>query len=308
MVFCIIAWVVFGVLGIFSAKYRKYARESFECFFRTLTLRKCTTGFDEKVKMKVAVRLSNYSPSLGNFVRNYFQAVSWVFVIAMLASAVYGAYGVYNFVTTGNCEGTAYGFCALSPETYGNFWNSPSTVKPIVLGDAPSMGPESAPVHVIEVGCFTCPYTRQTEPLVQQLLQDYNGQIRFSFKYFPLPTHPYSLEAAESAECAREQGKFWEYKTDLFLAETQCSEQHTQTVDLRPLFSQTAQSLDLNLEQFQQCLDSNKFLNMVEQSKQDAISAGIYGTPTFYINEKVLVAPKSYDELKNAVQEALQKQ
>ncbi len=305
MVFCIAAWIVFGILGIFSAKYRKYAKESFSCFFRTLTLRKCESGFDEQMKMKAAVRISKHSPALGKIVREYFQTISWIFVFIMLASLGYTLFGLYNFVQYGNCEGTQpYSFCALNPESYGFAFNFPWTVKPVPLRDSPSIGLENAPVQVVEVGCFTCPYTRKAEPLVEQLLKDYNGKIHFSFKYFPLPSHPYSLEAAQSAECAHEQEKFWEYKQSLFAAQTVCEQEDTHP-DLRPIFLETAKGLDLNLKQFQQCVDENRHMEFVLQSKQDSIDAGIYGTPTFYINGKVLVSPQTYAELQNSVEEAL---
>lgn len=112
MVFCIIALMVFAFLGIFSAKYRRYAKEAFDCVFRTVTLRPCNTEFDKKIKAKVSGKLLEKNPEIGRFVYKNFEAISLAFVVLMIASLAYSAYSIYNFFAYGNCEGpNATGEC-----------------------------------------------------------------------------------------------------------------------------------------------------------------------------------------------------
>jgi len=106
---CFIAWIVFAVLGIFSARYRSYFFEATDCLFRKMTLRKCTTSFDQKMKMKVSTKLAALNKSLGSFVFKHFEIISWIFTIIMIVSLAWSAYatadGIYNWVVFGNCYG-----------------------------------------------------------------------------------------------------------------------------------------------------------------------------------------------------------
>ncbi len=106
---CFIAWIVFAVLGVFSARYRSYFFEATDCLFRKVTLRKCTTSFDQKMKMKVSTKLAALNKSLGSFVFKHFETVSWIFTIIMMVSLAWSAYstaeGIYNWAAFGNCYG-----------------------------------------------------------------------------------------------------------------------------------------------------------------------------------------------------------
>ncbi len=102
---CFIALFVFAILAIFSARYRPFALEAFDCVFRRVTLRPCTTGFDKKMKMRISTRLLAKNPCLGKFVNKHFEAISWLLTITMIASFFYAALGVYNWWAFGNCNG-----------------------------------------------------------------------------------------------------------------------------------------------------------------------------------------------------------
>ncbi len=114
--------------------------------------------------------------------------------------------------------------------------------------------------------------------------------------YFPLPNHSYSFEAANSAQCAEEQGKFWEYKKILFEQQSECTTSPDVST-LKQHFFAIARTLGLNEEQFTQCVESGKYNDFVQAHKQHAIEAGIYGTPTFYVNGNVVVSPTTLEEL-----------
>ncbi len=117
---CFIALIVFAVLGVFSAKYREYAKEAFDCVFRRVTLRKCTTAFDNKMKMKLTGKLMKRSPKAGGIVFKHFELISWVFTAIMIVSMVYSAIGIYNFVVYQNCNGIQGGECVYSDLTGTN--------------------------------------------------------------------------------------------------------------------------------------------------------------------------------------------
>jgi protein-disulfide isomerase len=296
---CLIALVVFGILGIFSATHRRYAREAFDCVFRRMTLRKCQSGFDQRMKAKITGKLMTKSPRMAGFVFKHFELISWLFTLSLFLSLGYSAYSVYNLAVFGNCEGQVYSFCAFNPETYGFlfFPPNPESIKPMSFDGAKTTGNPDAPVKVLEVGCFSCPNTRQAYPLVKELLKEYPG-IYFGFKYFPLPSHPYGFELAEAAECANAQGKFWEFFDGMFSYEIQCTAQSTE-IDFKGHVQSVASSIQgLDLQSFNKCVESHETKSVIEKQEQEAIDAGIYGTPTFFVNGKVLVAPKSIDEFK----------
>ncbi|MDO8634208.1 MAG: thioredoxin domain-containing protein [archaeon] len=311
MVICLIALPILLVLSIFSAKYRSLANESIKCAVNKITFRPCDRTLEQKLKKIVFGTILKYNEKAAFSVMKNFEALSVLFGVLMVLSVIGTGIGLYNFYAYGNCNGPATNaFCIFNPETYSSgieifgfrFFetvHTPEEVKPINLGDVPSLGDQNAPIQIIEVGCFTCPYTKAAEPLVKELLEKHGGRINFSFKYFPLPNHAYSFEAAASAECAREQGKFWEYKEKLFEHQAECTQSPSKE-ELYTNFFLIANSLGLGKEQFRQCVETGKYNAVVEAHKRDAVSAGIYGTPTFYVNGTVLVAPKTLEEFESA--------
>jgi len=103
MVICIVALVVFSILGVFSASYRKIAKEAFSCIMNMLVFKPCTTKFDEKIKSRLTIKLMKV-PSLARFFYKNFKILSWIFTITFFASMFYSAYGIYNLVVYGSCQ------------------------------------------------------------------------------------------------------------------------------------------------------------------------------------------------------------
>jgi protein-disulfide isomerase len=308
---CLIALVVFGILGIFSAKYRTIAKEAFDCVFHRLTLRKCTTGFDKRLKSQITGNIMRKHPRFGGAVYKHFEAISWVFTIAMIVSLAYSALSVYNFVAFGNCNGPdSSAFCVFDPFVHGAGQNQtqctldgqqPGVVTGILnIGpDDPSIGPANAKVTIVEAGCFACPYTKQAVPTVKQVLAYYGDKVRFVYKDFPISSaHPGAQIASEASYCAKEQGKYWEYFDVLFANQGQ-----TGNDDLTGF----AGTLGLNTSQFSQCLDSHKYKATVDANFAEAYKIGVYGTPTFFINGQVLVGPKTFNEFKQIIDRELAK-
>jgi len=114
---CIIALVVLGVLSIFSAKYRKPAKESFDCVFRRITFRTCKTNFDERIKGKITGKIMIKSPKIAGFIHKRFEVISWIFVIIFIVSLLYSGIGIYNLIVYNNCNGDDGGTCILTGTT-----------------------------------------------------------------------------------------------------------------------------------------------------------------------------------------------
>jgi hypothetical protein len=132
---CVVALVVFAVLSLISAKYRDYFFEALDCVTKKMTLRKCTTSFDKKMKMKITTRVAKVNKPLGGFVFKNFEVLSWIVTFLMIISLIWSAWvgfsGLYNWYYYGNCNGPDSGdLCALnnligaSPEVINNCANS----------------------------------------------------------------------------------------------------------------------------------------------------------------------------------------
>lgn len=120
MVLCFIALPIFALLGLFSLKYRKLTKESLDCMFRTITLRKCRSGLDERIKSDVTGKLMRVSPGLAKgFYRNY-KIISWIILILFIWATYVSAVGVYNYYLYGNCNGEdSSAFCIFNPGETG---------------------------------------------------------------------------------------------------------------------------------------------------------------------------------------------
>lgn len=111
---CLLALIILAFLGIFSAKYRGYAKEAFNCVFRRMTLRKCNTAFDKKIKMRVSAKLMKRNKAAAGFVFKHFEAIGLVFTILFIASIAYSAVGLYNLAAFGSCDPHS-GQCIFAP-------------------------------------------------------------------------------------------------------------------------------------------------------------------------------------------------
>jgi hypothetical protein len=94
---CIIALIVFSIMGIFSASHRALAKEAFSCVFKRITFRPCDTGFQEKIKGKILSKLISRSVFLAKMVNKHYEILSWIFFILMMGSTIWVFRGVYNF-------------------------------------------------------------------------------------------------------------------------------------------------------------------------------------------------------------------
>jgi len=170
-----------------------------------------------------------------------------------------------------------------------------STVQ--VSPDDPSLGKTDAPVTVVEYSDFQCPFCLRVMPTLKDLRTKYGDRVRLVWKDFPLTQiHPQAFVAAQAGNCAREQGKFWEYHDKLF------ANQSALTADSLKKY---AADTGLDTTKFNQCLDSSKF----EARVQDALAAGnrlgISSTPTVYVNGRMINGAQPIEVFESVIDEEL---
>jgi NhaA family Na+:H+ antiporter len=138
------------------------------------------------------------------------------------------------------------------------------------------LGPDDAPVTLVEYGDLECPYCRQVNPVIRELRRRLGGRVRYVFRHFPIRTaHVHAQLAAEAAEAAGAQGKFWEMYE--FILE------HQEALDQTHLLEYAAE-LDLDLDRFKKDLDQNVYADRVKEDFHSGVRSGVNGTPSFFIN------------------------
>lgn len=167
------------------------------------------------------------------------------------------------------------------------------TVSPARLADDPSLGPADAPVTIVEYGDFGCPSCRAwyNAGILDQIRARYGDKVRFLWRDFPVITSQ-SPKAAEAAQCAYDQGKFWQYHDLLFA--------RAPALGISDLKAYAA-DIGLDTAQFNQCLDSGKHLATVRRDWQDAETHGFLGTPSFLINNQPFVGPPTAEYLEQKI-------
>lgn len=184
----------------------------------------------------------------------------------------------------------------------------PAAGKAPEIGNAVILGNPSAPVTMIEFGDFQCPFCgrffAQTEP---QIIDKYvrTGKVKLAYKDYAF-LGPESLAAAEAAQCAAEQGKFWAYHDALYTAEQKDGEENNGNL-ARPLFMTLAKNTGLDEARFGSCLDAQKYKSAVDEELAEAKAVGVSGTPYFFINGQPLSGALPLAQFESVIEQALQK-
>jgi len=169
------------------------------------------------------------------------------------------------------------------------------------LGKGPTLGTSGAPVNIVEFSDFQCSYCKRfwadTLPKLKTSYID-SGKAQFGYRHFAI-LGKHSEQAAQAADCAGEQGKFWQYHDELFknqggLAFTEAK------------LKQYAREIGLNAETFGTCLGTGKYKNKVERETASAAYLGGRGTPLFFVNQRLLVGAQPFDAFQKLIDEELQ--
>lgn len=153
---------------------------------------------------------------------------------------------------------------------------TPVLVPPVHDGDH-TLGPASAPVTLVEFGDYECPFCGAAQQSVREVLRVGGNRIRFAFRHFPLgEIHPHAKLAAEAAEAAGAQGRFWEMHELLF-----ANQRALRPGDLL----QHAAAVGLDLTRFAAELEQHRHAAAVRQHFLSGLRSGVNGTPSFFVND-----------------------
>ena len=217
-------------------------------------------------------------------------------------------YYVVASVPPGTASPTPASACPGTTATPSPILVSPTPAQPsptagivqVSADDDPAIGLQDAPVLIVEFSDFQCSYcARFATETLGQILDAYGDQVRLVFRDFPLTSiHTHAQKAAEASQCAYEQGEYWEYHDLLF--------QNQQALDVDSLKAY-AQQLGLDTGAFNECLDSGKYTSEVQNDLTQGQSYGVTGTPTFFINGRLLRGAKPFSDFQAMIEEELAK-
>lgn len=174
------------------------------------------------------------------------------------------------------------------------------SARDVVLGDL------GAPVTLIEYGDYQCPFCArfftQTESAVRSNYIE-QGKVNMVFRNFQF-LGPESVAAAEAAECAKDEGKFWAFHDALYEEESKDGVEHNGNLN-RTLFLRIAGELGLNGNKFADCIDSGKYTELIEKDYEAAQGAGVNSTPTSFVNGTRIVGAQPFSVFQAAIEQAL---
>ncbi len=175
----------------------------------------------------------------------------------------------------------------------------------VATGQGRILGDPNAPVTVVEYADFQCPVCKRAETLiVSQIEKDYvqTGKVKIEFRNYAFIGQE-SFNAAQAADAAGDQGKFWEYHDALFNAQGNENGGNYTYDKLVKL----AQQVGLDVAKFEEALSSNTHLAAIQKEADAAREGGISSTPTFFVGDKKIVGAQAYSEFKSAIAAALEK-
>lgn len=304
---CILALIIFSILGIFSASHRAFAKEAFDCVFRRITFRPCNTGFAEKIKGKILSKLISRSAFLAKMVNKHYEILSWLFFILMLGSTIWVLRGGYNFYVYGSCNGlNASGFCAFDPSGENNKTTAIGdtsacgitqkteenlTLNNVDLSSFPAQDTGSKDT-VVFIGCYACDYSRKAYPDIQKLIKD--KQANYVFAHYPAKGDTTFL--ADIGYCVYKdyRDKYWDFNSYLFTADKDfvLNKSNADTI---------LGNFNFDVKKVNECANSAETKNAVQNQVTELNKTNLYGTPTIFINGKPFVGPKPYRVYKSAI-------
>lgn len=176
-------------------------------------------------------------------------------------------------------------------------------MKKISLKGVPFKGPANAKVTIVEYSDFQCPFcSRGYQTLENQVLKEYGDKVKFIYKNFPLPMHPWAEPAAVAAECAKEQKPeaFWALYKFYFENQKDLTAQNIKEKSLEVL-----KDSGIDAAKFSDCVDNKKTLDKVKAEQAEGGSVGVQGTPAFIINGRLISGAQPFDNFKAVIDDEL---
>jgi len=225
------------------------------------------------------------------------QGTTALFAILFAVSLFTGGFGIGD----GSGSGSGSGTVVVQQPSAAPTPSAPSAPAiQLEIGDSPVKGDDDAPVTIIEFSDFQCPFcSRFYSQTLPQLEEEYvkTGKVKFVYKHFPLDNiHPQATPAALASECAKEQGKFWEYHDLVFNNQGSLGDAS---------YKQWAAELSLDSAKFDECYESQKYLDDVRSGLQEGSGAGIRGTPGFLLNGQLISGAQPFAVFQAAIEAEL---
>ncbi len=167
-----------------------------------------------------------------------------------------------------------------------------------VSADDHVQGDAGATYTLVEYGDYQCPTCGEAAPIVKRVQEHFGKKLRLVYRHFPLEQHEFAEAAAETAEFAASEGKFWEMHDALY---------HNQTEFEDELFPELAKKLGLKVDELDKALADGTFAERVEGDVASGEKSGVHGTPTFYINSKQHKGSFAYEDLVEAIESSARK-
>ena len=199
----------------------------------------------------------------------------------------------------------AVGLFLIAPPAKPDFGGGKQLID-FVQADEHIRGNAQASVVLVEYGDFECPACKSYVPMLEQLKQEFGDRVAFVYRHFPLRSiHPNANSAAQAAEAAALQGKFWEMHDMLF----EKQEEWAKNQNPEELFEEYAALLELDLEQFREAMRSDEVRDRVEDDFQSAVRHGLSSTPTFFLDGVSIASTdiRGYQAFRSLIEQALQK-
>ncbi len=166
-----------------------------------------------------------------------------------------------------------------------------------LVGDAPSLGPDDAPVVIVEFSAYGCPYCKRFhDETLPSILENYGDVVRYVYRDMPTVNPQVSFMAAMAARCARDQGKFWEYHNAIFANQADLNEARLRSI---------AADLALDVATFDDCLSSNRHYEAVNMDFFDGAMAGVTTTPNFFINGTLYTGAQPFSFFQEVIEREL---
>ena len=316
---CFLGLLVLASLALVSARYRPLAREAFDCVFRRVTLRKCTTGLDKRLKAMITGRLVASHPGAARFLHRHLEALAGLFVVLVVGSTANLGYGFYNYyryerkvpedqphlarmlphdlsdhrlARTGVWAGVGTELDDREARTRGTEGRVASVTGPHGLT---AMAGDDAAVAAVLARRIEHAEPRARGPVaVSDGLDTLRARIaigcedpssetvrRPAAPAGALGDHAGATRAAIAADCAGAQGRFWEYHQRLAA--------NPDAIATCGGLIELARGLDVDEAAFARCLEDLAMQEHVRRDFEDGVKAGIYGTPTFFIDGSPVV-------------------
>lgn len=304
---CIIALIIFGIMGIFSASHRELAKEAFDCVFKRVTFRPCNSGFKDKIKGKILSKIITRSTFLARMVNKHYEILSWIFFILIVGSTIWVFNGVYNFYVYGSCNGlNQTGFCAFDPSGENNKVTALGdgatcgitqqteenlTLKDVDLSSFPKKSVTGGD-EVVFIGCYACDYSRKAYPDIVKLIE--KKDANYTFAHYPAKGDTTFL--GEAGYCINKMypGDYWDFNNYLFT-------ENKDFVLNKDNLNKILTNFNFDVEKVNQCANSLETKSIVENQIKELNKTNIYGTPTIFINGKAFVGPKPYRVYRSAI-------